>query len=128
MEYVINGADDGNDDILMAHLDDFVDTYSILVDPAGSVFKTHGVTACGNYEGGSEEHCAIHNPSDHHMVTWPAVFRMDKFALIERECEHGIGHPDPDSLEYFDQAGITGLADHHCDLCCHSGQLEITDD
>lgn len=59
------------------------------------------------------EHCIFHNPSEHHMNTWP-ISRGG-----ERVCEHGIGHPDPDYLAWLnrikpDNAG--GV--HGCDLCC----------
>ncbi|MEU4534317.1 hypothetical protein AB0G15_05540 [Streptosporangium sp. NPDC023825] len=125
MEHVINGSQDNNDDILMAHLDDVVDTYSILVDPNGKIVKTHGVASCGNYEGGEAQVCAIHNPTKHHMNEWPAVFRMDKNALIERTCPHGLGHPDPDSLAFFIKHGITSLGAHGCDGCCTPETKEI---
>jgi hypothetical protein len=64
--------------------------------------------------------CPFHGPTDHHMVTWPIQIRAS--GLVERICEHGVGHPDPDSVEYF--AGLL-LPDegrwwtvHGCDGCC----------
>ncbi len=36
--------------------------------------------------------CVVHNPSDHHMRSWPLTWRDDK-RVFERSCEHGIGHP-----------------------------------
>lgn len=62
--------------------------------------------------------CPIHRPSEHHMRDWPLHYRYDR-ALFERICPHGIGHPDPDSLqrhvEFFEdtEAGV-----HGCDGCC----------
>ncbi len=44
-------------------------------------------------------HCCIHNPSDHHMVDWPTHWRDDR-GLMERICEHGVGHPDPDDIAF----------------------------
>lgn len=65
------------------------------------------------------EWCVLHNPSDHHMVTWPKVLKMS--TMIERQCPHGIGHPDPDSVAYFNRRwpegrGYHGM--HGCDGCC----------
>lgn len=55
------------------------------------------------------EYCCIHNPSDHHMKTWPQHWRSDR-GITERICEHGCGHPDPDDP--------TGDTIHGCDGCC----------
>lgn len=62
--------------------------------------------------------CAIHAPSSHHMVDWPLNLRDS--GLLERICEHGVGHPDPDSLAYLVNAdeGNSCLGIHGCDLCC----------
>lgn len=64
--------------------------------------------------------CCIHNPSDHHMKDWPTNWRSD-LGIMERICEHGIGHPDPDDLAYKkkilgDKADHLGV--HGCDGCC----------
>lgn len=56
------------------------------------------------------EYCCIHNPSHHHMVNWAQNFRPDR-GIMERICEHGIGHPDPD-----DPSTDTI---HGCDGCCN---------
>ena len=71
--------------------------------------------------------CAIHNPSDHHMNQWPTTTRYDRFALVERICTHGVGHPDPDSLawqrELVERGAIPAGAyaeDHGCDGCCRA--------
>lgn len=53
--------------------------------------------------------CTIHNPSEHHMADWPQNWRSDR-KLMERICEHGVGHPDPD-----DPSTDTV---HGCDFCC----------
>lgn len=66
-------------------------------------------------------HCAIHNPSHHHMQTWPLNIRFDRADfLAERICEHGVGHPDPDSLAYIVRRdpGNTWSGIHGCDGCC----------
>lgn len=61
--------------------------------------------------------CVLHNPSEHHMRHMPLNFRSDT-ALFERTCEHGIGHPDPDSLAYFVRVGMDHMSVHGCDRCC----------
>jgi hypothetical protein len=69
-----------------------------------------------------EGNCSIHNPSDHHMVNWPTHWRDDR-GLMERICPHGIGHPDPDDIEFKRQKFGDKFADtesvHGCDGCCN---------
>jgi len=60
--------------------------------------------------------CCIHNPSEHHMREWPLELRAS--TLMERICPHGIGHPDPDSLAYFNRIGEDDFGVHGCDGCC----------
>lgn len=43
--------------------------------------------------------CPIHNPSDHPLKDAPTHWRDDR-GLMERICEHGVGHPDLDDLAY----------------------------
>lgn len=62
--------------------------------------------------------CCLHNPSKHHMRSWPLFIRTDKFTLAERVCKHGVGHPDPDSVRHLDPAGCLLLGVHGCDGCC----------
>lgn len=61
--------------------------------------------------------CPIHNLSDHSMRDFPQHFRSDN-GLMERTCPHGIGHPDPDALPFFESLGITTMGVHGCDGCC----------
>lgn len=67
-------------------------------------------------------HCCIHNPSQHHMRDWPQVWRADR-QLMERTCEHGCGHPDPDHLSYVlltqGSEEMHNHSMHGCDGCCH---------
>lgn len=60
--------------------------------------------------------CWVHNPSDHHMVTWRVVFRDDK-GTAERMCPHGVGHPDPDDHAFWLTRG-RNVGFHGCDGCC----------
>lgn len=62
--------------------------------------------------------CPIHNLTDHSMRDFPQHFRMDN-GLMERICPHGIGHPDPDALPFFEERGLRGFDVHGCDGCCH---------
>ena len=65
--------------------------------------RTHWVGQCNG------EYCTIHNRSEHHMRSFPQQWRGDA-GFMERICEHGVGHPDPD--EIIDWPG------HGCDGCC----------
>jgi hypothetical protein len=47
--------------------------------------------------------CVIHDPSGYHMRGWPLVWRNDR-VIFERTCPHGIGQPDPDQFEFWNQA------------------------
>lgn len=53
--------------------------------------------------------CTIHKPSYHHMRHMKQLWRNDR-KFMERICEHGVGHPDPDEVM---PEGI-----HGCDGCC----------
>lgn len=58
------------------------------------------------------EYCCIHNPSKHALSDAPQHWREDR-RIMERICEHGIGHPDPDQI-MRDESGWV----HGCDSCC----------
>jgi hypothetical protein len=89
---------------------------TVKVTPAGLVI--HNASMCKG------QPCPFHKPSHHHMVNWPINVRLDRGALCERICPHGVGHPDPDSLAYFarrQQAGFRGdNGVHGCCGCCAS--------
>jgi hypothetical protein len=69
------------------------------------------------------DYCVIHNPSDHIMKDWPTHWRQDR-GMMERICEHGVGHPDPDDIDfkrrvaekYPHKSYDKGV--HGCDGCC----------
>lgn len=71
----------------------------------------HPVAACLG------EWCCVHNPSPHHMVGWSQHWRADR-VMMERVCSHGVGHPDPDDLEYLLRSGSGERGIHGCDGCC----------
>ena len=73
----------------------------------GEKLVTHSPDVCKGKK------CCIHNPSNHHMVTWRQHWRFDR-KIMERICKHGCGHPDPDDLS-TDRV-------HGCDGCCRPPQ------
>lgn len=80
--------------------------------------KIHDVGTCtGTY-------CPFHNPSDHPLKDAPINIRTDKYALCERLCFHGVGHDDPDSVEWLkNRLAKLGRPNnwvgiHGCDGCC----------
>lgn len=81
-------------------------------------FRVHHPSRCeGRY-------CVIHNPSDHHMRSWPTVYRSDK-GTMERNCPHGVGHPDPDDLAYHKSEGRAWAGVHGCDGCCDPDSILV---
>ena len=60
--------------------------------------------------------CTLHNRSDHKMRAFPQHWRADR-GIMERICEHGVGHPDPD--EYQVRMGFD-KGTHGCDFCCRN--------
>jgi hypothetical protein len=56
------------------------------------------------------EHCTVHNPSDHHMRHMPQHWRSDR-GIMERICEHHVGHIDPDEIS---PDTVHGCCHEHC--------------
>lgn len=93
--------------------------YSVKIvrgDPVTYYMPNHWPDKCqGSY-------CTVHNPSPHSMVEWQLHWRGDRYPPIyERICpEHGVGHPDPDCIQYLirelGQAGYTASI-HGCCGC-----------
>jgi hypothetical protein len=83
--------------------------------------NVHSVSAC---EG---QFCVVHNPSSHHMRDWPLHWRADR-RFFERICPHGVGHPDPDQISYWQlkwgQAYADVQAVHGCEGCCSKGAAD----
>jgi hypothetical protein len=65
----------------------------------------------------AEYGCAIHAPTEHHMIEWPQV--MVSGTLVVRLCQHDVEHPDPDSLRFFKRRGQEHMGVHNCDGCCN---------
>lgn len=70
--------------------------------------------------------CPFHNPSDHPLKDAEINIRMDKSGLVERICEHGVGHDDPDSVAYFHSIDEKWAGVHGCDGCCYDDKSEKT--
>lgn len=81
------------------------------LDIAERLRNVHLPVACAGRE------CVIHNPTAHHMASWPMLWRNDT-SLFERVCACGVGHPDPDQFAYWKQVGLMYRSTHTCDGCC----------
>lgn len=67
------------------------------------LYGVHDPAACAG------QTCPIHRRTDHPLRGWPQSFRNDA-GFMERTCEHGQGHPDPDDP--------FAPKIHGCDGCC----------
>ena len=66
---------------------------------------------------GGPKNCVIHRPSVHKLTGSPQILRSS--TLIEDQCVHGIGHPNPDSAAYLNWSrGDESWGIHGCDGCC----------
>jgi len=87
----------------------------------GEILTTHPPHRCQG------DACCIHNPSEHALNTRPLNWRADR-QMMERICEHGIGHPDPDDIAHARRCGRPdfgiGYTVHGCDGCCQSIEVE----
>lgn len=65
------------------------------------------------------EYCCLHNPSDHPLADCPQHWRSDR-RIMERRCEHGTWHPDPDDVAYQKQRYGAVDTMHGCcwAMCC----------
>jgi hypothetical protein len=73
-----------------------------------TLIRVHPELACAGID-----YCSIHRPSDHHMATWPQVWRP-LLGIVTRLCEHDQQHPDPDDLH---ARRFAGRCDCHCSCC-----------
>jgi hypothetical protein len=87
-------------------IQDPIDARTWMIQNGDSMEVLHNVHAPGTCQG---SRCWIHNPTAHHMRSWPLHWRNDR-NLAERLCAHGVGHPDPDERP--------GQGVHGCDGCC----------
>ena len=63
------------------------------------------------------ERCIWHNPTDHSMRHLPFILR--ETGLVERLCPCGVGHPDPDSVDWLTRT--TGQQSWGIHGCCSKG-------
>lgn len=98
-------------------------TQDKFIDDSNRVWWVHKRVVC------TDSFCAIHNPSVHPLDKARMIVRSDafKYGLIERICEHGIGHSDPDSVAFYDSVGEKGMGVHGCDGCCTGNYEEVQD-
>jgi hypothetical protein len=75
----------------------------------GDILEVHAPEKCAGRA------CCIHDPSDHPLNRAPLNWRSDR-RIMERVCDHGIGHPDPDDVAV---RTVDGEGIHTCDGCCH---------
>jgi hypothetical protein len=64
--------------------------------------------------------CTLHSPSQHSMRSMSLVYREDR-GMFERQCQHGVGHPDPDDVRHHERRGNYAAGVHGCDGCCARG-------
>ncbi len=89
--------------------------FEIFRNADGRDLRVHAAGLCLG------ENCPLHSPSDHPLKAGPLQWRGD-LGIFERLCDHSVGHPDPDSLDYKetlvgpDMAEAIGM--HSCDGCC----------
>lgn len=79
--------------------------------------NVHDWRQCQPEDGFYKRTCVIHRPTPHRMRLWPLTWRDDR-GIFERHCKHGIGHPDPDQIPYWESVGRSTEAIHGCDGCC----------
>jgi hypothetical protein len=85
----------------------------LFVDDTGRMVFVHPEARCAG------QPCCIHAPSGHPMASWPQRWD-DTRRIVERVCEHNVGHPDPDDLQH--RAGLVGhgAPNAYCEQCVTS--------
>lgn len=81
---------------------------------SGQLIRHHGPSVCDGWP------CCIHRPSRHGMRTWPLYLdQSGPMPLMWRICDHGVGHVDPDAVEWIRRTAFEILVDNdECDECC----------
>lgn len=83
----------------------------LFVTPGGLKLWVHLKDQCIG------KHCPVHRPSPESEAIGPLHWRYDR-GIFERICKHGVGHPDPDSFDYFEAVDRLYEGVHGC---CHEG-------
>lgn len=84
--------------------------------------RIHDVDECSALRPSGETFgmfCPFDKPSGHPLADARLHLRTDRGGLMERICRHGVGHPDPDSVDWMERiSGETHWGVHGCDGCC----------
>lgn len=80
----------------------------------GELRNTHFPQACAGPRG-----CAIHNKPTNHALKEATLYWREDRGILERICEHNVGHPDHDSALYLESIGDEAENVHTCDGCCN---------
>lgn len=108
----------------------------------GQIWKCHPKSVCAS----NVTPCVFHSPTNHVMSLLPLETRYDKafrydpdnpdeafpgsgilLLMLERRCEHGVGHPDPDCVAWLKSVrpseywGVHGCCAHSCCFDPNSG-------
>lgn len=75
-----------------------------VLPPGEFAIAVHPGTDCEGRE------CVVHNPSPHSMRNMALTWRSDR-GIFERQCPHGVGHPDPDQKAYWRELAKKGRED-----------------
>ena len=85
-----------------------VDTSRYFITDTGQELIVHPELEC------SGPPCPVHSPSERAKAIGKTHWRGDR-AIMERVCEHGVGHPDPDDVRV---RTVKSEGIHGCDGCC----------
>jgi len=87
-------------------------------DYIGKGGRTHTKEQCkATRKQGAPKGCVLHKPTLHKLTGSRQVMRST--TLIEDICEHGVGHPNPDSAAFLNwRDGTDTWFVHGCDGCC----------
>ena len=72
----------------------------VVLENSDEMLRAHNPDICVG------EKCCIHNLTDHCMRTDRQHWRDDR-GFMERICQHGCGHPDPDDKYAYVYDGFT---------------------
>ena len=88
--------------------------HGVFIREKGYYFTTHAKDQCAG------EWCSIHNPNP--MWEFGRLFWRSDRGIMERICEHGVGHPTKESWAFLVRVGGAKFAEaemvHGCDGCC----------
>lgn len=96
-------------DLFVFNDDEDEEWYDILSMRGNLLLRTHTENRCQG------QVCCVHNPTDHHMVSWEQEW-SPRQEMMYRICDHEMIHPDPDDLQV---RNLMGMVSHPCDGCCN---------